>query len=117
MRNRPDSRRRKKRQAPFSTVAPNATITPPSTVSSAGGVGLNMSVIPSSPTLAPNVSTTPGTIVEERVIGVQETFHLTDLEHFTEYLIQVSACNMVGCSQAAAVYGRTLPKGTKIRIL
>ncbi|XP_041463958.1 insulin-like peptide receptor [Lytechinus variegatus] len=114
---RPGTRRRK-RDVPGSAIQDFGTTSSTTTTSfitpipttPTPGFNLNGSLYPSSPSSGVNASTPPPARVEERVIGLVESFHVPGLEHFTEYLITLQACNSRECSRASAVYGRTLPK-------
>ncbi|XP_071481158.1 insulin-like peptide receptor isoform X2 [Diadema antillarum] len=119
----PDSKRRRRRDVPSEQdLTPESTLAPPllplvSPTRPPGAPSGNDSSSPSGqftpsrpPPQANATTTTSAPLVKQRNLSVVESFHLEGLEHFTEYLIEVEACNLEGCSQAAAKYGRTMPK-------
>ncbi|XP_022110931.1 insulin-like peptide receptor isoform X2 [Acanthaster planci] len=104
---RPDAKRRRKREAPEDSPAG----TPPSafTTLSPGSFRVGNSTSPSPvPGLGTSPAPTPLVFMEQFVTNT--TFVLEGLDHFTEYMVEVQACNKVTCGLKMATFGRTLPK-------
>ncbi|XP_038076656.1 insulin-like peptide receptor [Patiria miniata] len=100
---RPDAKRRR-REAPDDALAgtpPAATVLPAS-------VRFNSTT----PNLFAPMGTSPAPtqlLFKEQFVA-NTTVALMDLDHFTEYVVEVLACNREKCGLKMATFGRTLPK-------
>ena len=114
--NRPDTRRRRRRDVPDGED--NSEGTEPN--KNGNGTNTIVSLPLGNSTLPPMTTTTEGIKipVHELIINVtnpdEDVFiELKDLDHFEEYRIEVVACNNVGCGKqrdVSVIFGRTVPR-------
>ncbi len=113
--NRPDARRRRRRDVPDSENTKDGTA---SGKNNNGGNFTIVSLLPASNTTQPpvtNVSEPIPDVIYQNRVNVTDpdddaSIELTNLDHFAEYRIELYACNSRGCGKKSVVFGRTVPK-------